>query len=386
MSLQFTSDLPPDEQQQTRSPTLRMNELTAAIEALQAGDFHGRWDSAKQVQAYGAEAIPELLSLVQDDDLDWDVRWLAARSLGQFDQPQVITTLVAMFTKTNDPDLHSALGEALTQIGSSAIQALTELLADPLHRPVAVQALASINHQATVPALLTVADDPQEQIRATVLNALARFSVPQGQDVVAAGLDDPSVQVRLAALRALIGLRPYLGEDQMVTWLTPRLWDINLDVVRQAIHILGRLEIPRATQTLLALGQNPTTPEPLQVAVVQSLGWQATAAAVIGLAEIWPKTELSVRMEVIRALSLLQPPDLKRLAATYVLEWLVNLPATTDLGILRQSMVLALGRLDYQPGAAYLISLLDDSDSGTRLHAEAALRCLGIDTAGLDAS
>ncbi|NJL45652.1 MAG: HEAT repeat domain-containing protein [Leptolyngbyaceae cyanobacterium SM2_3_12] len=360
-----------------------VGELTIAIESLQVGDFHGRWDSAKQVQAFGDEAIPELLSLVQDDDQDWDVRWFAARSLGQWDQPQVVAALVALFSKTNDDDLHSALGEALTQIGPSAIQALTELLANPLHRPVAVRALANINHGATVAPLLSVADDPREQVRATVLNALTKFSEPQARSVVARGIEDPSSQVRLAALRALVSLKPYLDEEELVTWLTPRLGDINLEVVRQVVYLLGRLEALSATEALVTLAQTPTTPEMLRVAVVQSLGWQATPVAVNGLIAIWTGATVPVRLEIIRALSLLQPPELRATATTHLIEWLAELPTTVALGRLRQSMVLTLGTLGQETAFPCLTDLLIDEDRGVRLHAEAALRSLGVDPAHL---
>lgn len=354
--------------------------LTTAIAQLQTGDFHDRWDAIKQLQALGDAALPDLLALVENDAIDGEVRWFAARSLGRFDRPEVVLALVQVLSQTDDDDLRESIAEALSRIGASAVTALTDLLSDDSQRGVVVQALASIHHGSTIDPLVTLSRDALAPVRATAIEALAKFSTPALVPVVVARLDDPSAVVRLAALRTLAGLKSQVSAQELVTWLTPRLWDIDLRVVKQAIHGLGQVDTETATTALLHLGQRPTTTDLLLTAVVQALGWQGTPQATEALIALWANASPTIRLELVKALTTVCQPPARHRASQQLMAWLQQLPTpatvTNPGNGLKRAMILGLGTLGSDTVIPYLQTLLQDPDAGIRLHAAAALRRL----------
>ena len=70
----------------TAAPTA----LDAILNDLLEGDFQQRWQAMKGVLDLGEIVIAPLLTLMQNEDMDWEVRWFAARALGQFPKPVVL--------------------------------------------------------------------------------------------------------------------------------------------------------------------------------------------------------------------------------------------------------------------------------------------------------
>lgn len=350
-------------------------DASAAVTGLNAGDFHDRWEQSRQIADLGEAAMGDLLALLQADDQDWEARWFAARALGDFDRPEVIAALVATFATTADEDLRQAVAAALTQIGPAAIAALGQQIAQPDLRPVAVQALARIHHPATVPLLLEVLDDDRAPVRATALDALGTFADPATLSVVQRGLNDPAAAVRSAAIRGLLSLRSTLDPAALAGWLAPRLADLDLAVAQQAAYGLGRLPIAAATAPLLSVLADFNTPEALQIALVQALTWQNTAAALDGLIHAWDALGEPGRLALLQGLAALEPA-LKLQATPALGAWLRALPAIAAHTTLRRHLVLALGQLGSPAMAPELQALLHDPDPGVQIHAEAALRQL----------
>lgn len=353
--------------------------IRATVAQLCAGDFHDRWEQSRQVADLGEAAVTELLAVLRDDDQDWEARWFAARGLGQINHPKVILALIDTFAATTDEDLRQAVATALTQIGPAAIAALGQQLVDPDLRPLAVQALARIHHSDTVPLLLGAVEDARSPVRATALSALSAFANPIILPVVERGLEDVAASVRLAALRGLLGLRSQLSPDAMVQALTPRLWDQDLGVARQAAYALGRLTFPAAATPLIQRLQAPDLPDVVQTSAVQALAWQHTPAALEGLAQVWDSLGEQARAAAVQGLATVTPA-LKSQTALMLSTWLESLTIAPAQASLRCHLVLALGQMGLPALEPTLRSLLHDPDPGVRLHAEAALRQLGIDS------
>jgi len=349
--------------------------LTSGL-GLEVGNFHDRWDAAKQVSELGEQAVAELLSLVQNDSLDWEIRWFATRSLGHFNRPEVIDGLISLLCTTSDDDLRQASVDALTQIGPAAIAALVALLPHPAHSSDAVYALAQIRHPATIAPLLEAIHWTQGQLKATVVEALGQFAEPALCPVMAEALRDRSAPVRLAAIHGWIGLRHHLSPTQWVAVLESCLWDVDLAVAQQATYALGRSSEPAASNVLLRVLTTASSPPSIQIAAVQSLSWQASDAALEGLIHHWPQADQTIRLAVVQSLSRLNEQRQTEALGQQFLLWLEALPAIPANSLLRRNLVIALGQTGELAALPLLTTLLTDADEGVRLHAEAALSWL----------
>ena len=343
---------------------------------LDSGNFHDRWDAAKQLAGLGEQALVDLLALVQNDSLDWEIRWFAARSLGNFDRPEVMAVLVNLLCTSADDDLRQAAVEALIQIGPSAIGPLADLLPHSTHSFDAVYTLAQIHHPDTMAPLLHAVSWTQGQLKAAVVEALGQFAKPALQPIIAQALSDVSKPVRLAALRGWVNLQKQLSPDQWLAALEPCLWDVDLDVAQQATYALGRSAEPAATEALLRLLRATSSPPQLKIAAVQALGWQASQAALAGLIQSWPQADQDLRLAIVQSLSRLHGQALATAVTQQFLLWLDATPATPANSLLRRNLVTALGQMGGQEARPLLTTLLTDADDGVRLHAEAALRWL----------
>nr|WP_228037859.1 HEAT repeat domain-containing protein [Nodosilinea sp. LEGE 06152] len=345
-----------------------------AVAGLCTGDFHDRWDQARQVAHLGEAALADLLTILEDEDGDWEARWFAARALGELNHPQVVPALIATFAATPDDDLRQAVAAALTQIGPPAIAALGEQLAQPALRPVAVQALARIPHPATLPLLIEATNDARSPVRATALDALCPFADPATWPVVQQGLQDSAPAVRAAAIRGLLSLRGHLSADQLVAALAPLVNDPDETIAQQSVYALGRLSGSAAATALLRLlpACNPVS---LQTAAVQALIWHNTPLALTGLIAAWEALAPAARLALVQGLPTVSL-ELQTSAAQALQGWLGATPAAIEHSLLRRHLVLALGQMGHTEAEPLLRSLLDDPDQGVQLHAEAALRQL----------
>ncbi|NJM95206.1 MAG: HEAT repeat domain-containing protein [Acaryochloridaceae cyanobacterium CSU_5_19] len=98
-----------------------VDQLEIAFFELEQGDFQTRWDATKQILAWGETALPKLLHLLQESDEDWELQWFIALTLGQFQHPDALQTLVNLLGHAGDPEVSQMASQILAQMGSQAI-------------------------------------------------------------------------------------------------------------------------------------------------------------------------------------------------------------------------------------------------------------------------
>ncbi|HAX76708.1 MAG TPA: PBS lyase, partial [Cyanobacteria bacterium UBA11372] len=405
--------------------------LALALEILETGDFHQRWEVAKVFPRLGSIAIAPLVAILADEaEEDRELHWFAARILGDLHDPEAISALVTVLKTNKSEDLTAMAAAALASLGASsknatafrlAIDALTDMLNRDATRSLAVKALSHIRHSETITPLLSVIRDKEVTVRTTAIEALASFQDDRIPPVLLDALKDTAAPVRREATMGL-GFRPQLQEElELVAQLTKQLWDLNLEVCNAAAIALGRMGTDAAADALFAVLRKGTAPISLQVQIVRSLGWIETPKALIylqkaiaqqngsqecrkdaengrqGRGESFSQTftalpchhvttssSLSMRhdpekidlvcQEIIAVLGRVQKPDVVPLAAKILLDTLnCNYP-TIQHPRVKQALATSLGHLKDPAAIDSLIQMLADGDEGVKWHAIAALK------------
>ena len=356
--------------------------LNLALDVLESGDFQERWDIAKVFPNLGTIAIAPLVEILQDDDADSELRWFAARILGGFEHSTttVISTLVDFLKTSEDEDLSAMAAAALTSLGNSAIQALTNLLTDPESRLLATTSLSKIRRSEIIAPLLSVINDPQVSIRTAAIEGISSFHDPRIPPILLSALDDPAAAVRKEAVIGL-GLRAELGEElDLLNRLKPLLYDFNQDVCQQAAIALGRLGTDQAADALFKVIQSPATPVPLTYNFIRALGWMETAKSLDYLQQALAHVSVEGVLEIVRVLGRLKEPVLKIKAAQILIDFLNSGHPARQEATIKQAVAQAWGELGEVGAIDRLIGLLADRADSVRLHAIAALKNFpGID-------
>lgn len=363
--------------------------LLFILEMLAEGDFQNRWEAAKLVPQLGNRAIAPLIDLLQDEEVDLDLRWFAARILGEFNHSDVLVALVELLKCSKDNELSKMAATALAELGTVAIAPLTELLEHEHTRLSAAKVLSQIRRAETMTPLLQIADDAQAQVREVAIEALSSFHDPRIPPVLIAALSDPAPRVRQAAVTGL-GMRPDLLTDlDLVNLICPLLLDLNLEVCRQSALALGRLGTEAAAVALFQILRSPHTPAPLQIDIVRALGWMEIPTASDYLQDILAGegcssmhvgphvyASLQVCQEIVTVLGRTQQSALRQAASVCLIDLLQsNHPGLQDTRF-KLALILALGQLQNQAALEPLMQLLADPDMRVRLHTIAALKQL----------
>lgn len=348
--------------------------LNLALDVLVAGDFNERWEVAKVIPYLGRAAIAPLISILEDEDVDMESRWYAGRILGEFNDPAVISALVGMLKTDSDEELAGMAAEALGHLGASAVEALTQLLADQNTRLLAVRSLSAIRRSETVAPLLQVVSDQNESVRAAAIEALGSFHDPRILPVLLEALKDPTAAVRKEAVIAL-GVRADLLEAiDLVSQLQPLLFDLNLEVCQQAAIALGRLGTERAATSLFKVLQSQNTPVSLQLESVRALARTETITALEYLQQALNFESVIVLQEIVTVLGRIEQPTLRPLAAHILSDALSSEHPATQYSSVKKSLAVGLGYLGERSAIQLLIQMLVDPDDGVKFHALAALK------------
>ncbi|MEH1815845.1 MAG: HEAT repeat domain-containing protein [Nostoc sp.] len=374
--------------------------LKLTLSMLEMGDFQQRWEITKVLTNLGNIAIPPLVEILEDEDAEEELRWYAARTLGEFKHPEAIASIVELLKNDRDEELKAIAATALGQMGTVAIASLTELLLDENTRLLAVRSLCCIRQPETITPLLSVVQDPQAAIRAAAIEALSSFHDERVPPVLLKALDDTAATVRRAALLGL-GFRPDLHLHQaldLITRLQPKLYDFNLDVRCAAAVTLSRIGSDDAAKHLFDLLISPQTPITLQLETIRALSWVGTLSSLEYLQEaLNQSTSETVWQEIVTVLGRVQKSQLTTPATEILLQILRCLscgtlperraslrdaPRTlthhpaTEISSIKSAIALSLGQLGEMQAIEPLISLLGDSNASVRLHAIAALKNL----------
>ncbi|MBE9129063.1 MULTISPECIES: HEAT repeat domain-containing protein [unclassified Coleofasciculus] len=348
--------------------------LDLALQVIEAGDFQERWEVAKLFPSIGQPAIAPLIELLQDEDADPEARWFAGRILGEFNEPMVVVSLVQLLQVSEDEDLAQIAAQALANMGSSAIEALSRLLAEEELRALAVQALFHIRRPETIAPLLSVVDDPLPTIRATAIEALSSFHDSRIPPILVAALKDKAALVRKVAVIGL-GLRAHqLTHLDLVNCLKPLLYDLNGDVCQQAAIALGRLGTDDASEALFRVLKSPATPVELKLELVRALSWSETAKALDYLQEGLRWAPELVCQEIVTVLGRVESAPLKPKATQILINFLHSGQQAIQQTRIRQAIALSLGQLGDEQAIEVLSKLTGDSEHTVRLHAIAALK------------
>lgn len=359
------------------------SELCSALDRLKLGDFQTRWEVAKTIPNFGEAAIEPLLSILEDEEADWELLWFVARILGNLSHPAVVSALVNLLKTTENTEVASMTASALTHYGVAAIADLSELMQDESTRLMAVQALVQIRHVDVIPPLLSAIDDPSPAIRATAIEALSHFYDPAISIALLTGLDDLNPSVRRAAVVGL-GIQADQGKQPELTEpLKQRLWDFNLDVCHQAAIALGRIGTNDAAAALVEVLRSAHTPLPLKIEAVRALAWMDTGYALNCLQELLhllhqnPSSALLPLMqEVFMVLGRVESAEAKIKASAILLNLLYSDSVLVQDPKQKQTIALSLGQLGQLQALDALIALLADTDTRVRFHAIAALKQL----------
>ncbi|MEH2415697.1 HEAT repeat domain-containing protein [Nostoc sp.] len=356
--------------------------LKLAISMLEMGDFQERWEMTKILTRLGNIAIPPLIEILQDEDVEEDLRWYAARTLGEFQHPKAIASLVELLKTDEDEELKAIAATALGQMGTVAVAALTELLADEDTRLLAVRSLFCIRQPETITPLLSVVQDPQAAIRTAAIEALSSFHDEHVPPVLLNALDDIAATVRRAAVLGL-GFRPDLQQAlDLVTKLQPKLYDFNLEVCCAAAVSLSRMGCDQAAKYLFDLLISPQTPIKLQLETIRALSWVGTPSSLEYLQTAFNQsTSETLWQEIVTVLGRVEKPQLTTPAAEILLQILRLQHPAREIANVKSALALSLGQLGKMPAIEPLISLLADPNASVRLHAIAALKNLDAEVA-----
>ncbi|MBE9170600.1 HEAT repeat domain-containing protein [Pleurocapsales cyanobacterium LEGE 06147] len=375
----YLQQLPQDKQKNQlllKKQTLREQLERLALAVLYEGDFQQRWEISKILPLLGKQVINPLIAIVEDEEVELELRWFVCRILGEFKEQTVTLALVNLIQQTEEEELAIAAAQSLAQLGTAAIEALSSLLAKPECRLLAVRSLAHIRRRETITLLLPVVSDRQPEIRATAIEALGSFHDERIPPILIEALTDPASAVRKQAVIAL-GLRGDLCDElDLVSHFQPLLYDLDLEICRQTAIALGRMGNDRAATVLFEVLQSPVTPTSFKLDLVRTLSWIETERALDYLAWTLTTENEPICQEIITVLGRVAEPDLKTKATQILLDFFQADSDRQNQPQLKQALALSLGELGKSQAASTLNLLAVDREKGVRLHAIAALKKL----------
>jgi HEAT repeat protein len=314
----------------------------------------GLTDSSKRVRRCAARALGLIGSAADEaleglvaalDDASRSVRLLAIDALGQIGDPRAAVPLVALLDDKDD-DVREAAVDALGQIGEPALEPLREayLATDSLRIRLAVIAAGvAVGGERAVGYLREALSDPSttEELRVAMLDAVQDLTGADSLPLLEAALADESKHVRHEAVRSLRDVDAPQATDTLIA-----LTDDPDDKVR-SLAVRGLRE--RYSELLHRVGEGELSALPALLAAWRAMGkkWDDEADVVAS------------------SLAQMGQPLVGPLVAT------LRLDEPAD------DVVEVLARMGPAAEAAYedLVALLDHRDPDT---CSAAARALGV--------
>jgi HEAT repeat protein len=359
--------------------------LDSALLTLKNGDFQARWDIAKEIPTLGELAVPRLLALLDEVETDEELSWFIVKILGSFHHPDAVLALVEQLDPSQPEDRSAIAAQMLAEIGVEVLDSIAPLLEDPIRQPLAVRAIAQVEHPSAVPLLLKTWPQVQTpQLRELILEALDKFQDPAIVPVFLQGIQDENPAVRRVAIAGLSSRTSAYSKDHLVDKIILCLADPALEVADQSARTLGRLATDAAAIALVDKCCDLDTPPVLQQTFIQSLGWIGSSRALDGLMQVWQTLGQSsappepLLKEVLASLS---RATVDRSEAAQKIVLLLRSPTLQASISLKLMAAFSLGRLAQEETLDDLIELLAEPDYALRLHAIAALKQVSPDRA-----
>ena len=348
--------------------------LNLALMVLFYGDFQEKWAISKIIPCLGKISIEPLVSILEDESIDVEVRWFAARILGNFKEQVVVITLANLLQNTEEEELIEIASETLSHLGAIAIDVFVALLAEPKYRKLAACSLAYIRRPQALPALLNLAEDTDFEIRALAIEAIGSFHDRRVPPVLINALQDPAAAVRKEAAIAL-GFRPDLcSELDLVSYLKPLLYDLNPQVCHQAAITLGRMKHESAITALNEVLSSQHTPIALKLDLVRALGWSEIDLALEYLQQaLFTEINLVIQ-EIITILGRISATNLQEKATQILVDFWNSVAENPSNSDLKQVIAMSLGELGKIQARDTLEQLAEDNNTRVRLHAIAGLK------------
>ncbi|ELS04488.1 HEAT repeat-containing protein [Xenococcus sp. PCC 7305] len=348
--------------------------LDLALQVLFYGDFQEKWAIAKIIPHLGEIVVEPLVAILENQLIDIEVRWFAVKILGNFKTQIVVIALANLLQNTEEEELIEIASETLSHLGAIAINVFVTLLAEAKYRKLAARALAYIRLPQALPALLSLAEDSDPEIRVIVIEAIGCFHDRRVPFILIKALKDPVAAVRKEAAIAL-GFRPDLCmELDLVSHLKPLLYDLNPQVCHQATITLGRMKHSAAITALNEVLSSPHTPIALKLDLVRALGWSEIDLALEYLQQAL-LTEIDlVIQEIIRILGRISVAKLQEQATKILVDFWHSITENNRNPDLKQALAISLGELGKTQAEDVLQQLAKDDNSRVRLHAIAGLK------------
>jgi HEAT repeat protein len=345
--------------------------LAWSLQVLTQGDFADSWQVAKVLPKLGDLAIQPLLDLLQNTELEAATHWCVGRILGESRSALVVTGVIEQLSHDPPVELAEILVRVLTDMGTPAIQQLTQLLAIPHQHKSAVLALGHIRHSQTIEPLISVVSDPDAEIRRVAIEALGSFHDVRVPPLLITALTDLDSNVRRVAVVSL-GMRPDLAmEMQLVDRLTPLLQDLYPGIYLATAAALGRMGNEAAAIALGDCYQKNTCPVDLRKQIVYAWGSIDLPITLNYLRQVLWTADDETAVVVVRSLDRLknQQPTVAKLLGEYIQN-----PAANSSPRLRQELTAVLGNMPDLLGVEGTVWLLADPDERVRWQAMYCLR------------
>lgn len=180
---------------------------------------------------------------------DANTRQKAAYALGAMRTEHAVRPLIARLWES-DPRVVMAIETALQNIGAPAVKPLIHALQThslEVIRCGAAKVLGTMEDPHVVATLIQALQDPEDQLRLSVVDALGGMKDPRVIDALIQALQDPWLEVRRVAATCL-GLR---GDPQAVEPLIQIMQDPEWRVRRTVAGNLGRIQTPQVVDALI---------------------------------------------------------------------------------------------------------------------------------------
>ncbi|OWK43585.1 HEAT repeat domain-containing protein [Fimbriiglobus ruber] len=394
--------------------TLSEEATTALVEGLTSRDTAVRAQTAEALGAIGSaaeDAAPALVEALTDGNDR--VRAEAASALGKIGEAAADAAVPGLVRALRDKDswVSALAAEALGEIGEAAEEAVPALVRslrhiNPLVRANAAEALGKLGPAAAdaLPALVTAAKDADGNVRSRAVCALSEVAPADDPAPCRVALDllaDADSLVRAAAVEALA--QHGAADESIAAAVLPLLEDANdqvkFQVIRAAPKLLG--PAPEVVDGLIRrlLEDDSAWIREGAAAALGQLGSAAVAAGP-SLLRAAQTGETAVRLQAVRAMVMIQPPEAVAAFSTALQDadpeirkiasagWIKAgavpddvVPALVDAlrdpeMQVRANAAHLLGRLDALPAEAVplLIDCAAHPNDGLRMNAAVALR------------